>query len=191
MIIGITGRIGAGKGVVLELLKKNGFEYTKISKALYEEADKRGVPRERKALQDLGNELRMKEGGGALAKRLIVSLDKDVDYIVDSIRNPLEVVELKRYKNFFLISVDAPQKIRFDRVIKRAKDIDPKTWEEFVELDNRDFCEKDEKGNIVELGQQVGRCMELADFKLVNAGSFDSFQKKILELIEEIKRIIN
>lgn len=188
MIIGITGRIAAGKGFIVDFLKENGFEFKKISESLYEEADKRGIPYERKLLQDLGNQLRKEEGGGALAKRLVKKLDPSKNYIVDSIRNPQEVLELKKARNFFLISIDAPQKIRFERVLRRNKEIDPKTWEEFVEIDNRDFCEKDSNGKPVELGQQVGKCMEIADFKLMNDSNFVVFEEKFIEVFGKMRR---
>jgi hypothetical protein len=47
-------------------------------------------------------------------------------------------------------------------MLKRAKDSDPKTWELFLEIDDRDFGESDP------LGQQVGKCMDLSDYKIEN-----------------------
>jgi len=95
---------------------------------------------------------------------MIKELEKDSpkNAIVDGIRNPAEVVELKRkFKDFILISIDAPQRERFQRILKRARESDPKDWEGFLKIDLRDLGEKDP------LGQQVGECMKLADFKIL------------------------
>jgi dCMP deaminase len=187
MIIGVVGRIAAGKNTVIESLLEMGFEFVKLSKALHDEAKRLGMSGDRGKLQDLGNQLRQKGGAGVLAKMLIPKLDINKNYVIDGIRNHNEVLELKKLKNFVLISVDAPQKIRFERVLKRGKEYDPKTWEEFVAIDERDFCERDKEGRISELGQQVGRCMELADFKLVNDKNFEDFKACVLEITKKIQ----
>mgnify|MGYP001566146484 FL=1 len=76
--------------------------------------------------------------------------------------------------DFLLISLDSPQKIRFERMLNRAKESDPKTWEGFLEIDERDFGDKTN-----ELGQQVGKCMTLADFEILNEGTLEELNKKV------------
>ena len=44
MIIGITGRIGAGKETLIQFLVDQGFEYIVTSKILSEELEDRGLP---------------------------------------------------------------------------------------------------------------------------------------------------
>ena len=182
MIIGLTGRIAAGKGFIKDFLEKVGFEYYTFSDVVREEAARRGVEITRKNLQDLGNEVRNKEGPGAWAKRIIEKLESEKNYIVDGIRNPGEVEELRKQKDFFLIAVDAPQERRYERLRRRAKPSDPKTWEGFLEIDNRDFGEEDSKG------QQVGKCMEMADFYIFNNSDLGVLMKRIKEIYEQILR---
>ena len=181
MIIGLTGRIAAGKGVIKDFLLTKGFYYYTVSQIIREEAARLGIPIKRKELQDLGNAIRNKEGGGAWMKRIIEKMDKKEKYVIDGIRNGGEIEELKKLGNFVLISVDAPQELRFERVLKRDKDSDPKDWKGFLEMDNRDFEEEDP------LGQQVGKCMEMANFSLVNDSTFEDFEMKIKEVCDEIK----
>ena len=181
MLIGLTGRIAAGKGQVAEYLKAKGFEYYTISQMVREEAAKIKIPITRESLQDVGNLIRKHEGIGGWIKRIIKIIDLKKNYVIDGIRNPGEIEELKRIKNFFLISVDAPQKIRFERVLSRGKESDPKTWEEFVKADLRDFGESEEKS-----GQQVGKCMAMADFHLINDSTIEEFNKEIEKLYKEI-----
>ena len=181
MLIGLTGRIASGKGVVAECLKSKGFEYVKISQFLHDEAKRLGIPSKRGSLQDLGNKFRKEEGAGFLAKRFLDKINLSKNYAVDGIRNHKEVTELKKAKNFFLISVDALQKIRFERILSRKKEYDPKNWEEFIRADKRDFGIGEPED-----GQQVGKCMALADFHISNDSSPENFHKKIEEIYKKI-----
>lgn len=181
MLIGLTGRIASGKGELVEYLKKIGFEYCTISQVIREEAAKIEIPITRESLQDLGNLVRKYEGRNAWIKRLMKKIDLNKDYIIDGIRNPGEVEELRKSEKFILISIDAPQEIRFERVLKRNKSSDPKVWEEFVKIDDRDYGK-----NESEDGQQVGKCMEMADFHLINESSKEDFYKKAENLFKKI-----
>ena|SRR3989344_6783288 len=181
MLIGLTGRIASGKEQIAEYLKTKGFEYTTISRIIREEAAKINIPITRESLQDLGNLIRKYEGNGAWIKRIIQKTNLEKNYIIDGIRNPGEILELKKVPRFILVSVDAPQKIRYERVLSRGKPSDPKTWEEFVKIDERDFG----KGE-PEDGQQVGKCMALANYHLANDSTLENFKRKIEDIYTEI-----
>jgi len=183
MIIGLTGRIAAGKGQIVNYLLEKGFSYTTISNLVREEAAKRGIGITRENLQNLGNEVRKEEGANAWIKRLVSNIKENEEYIVDGIRNSAEVEELRKQRYFFLISVDAPQKIRFERMLKRAKPSDPKTWDDFLSIDKRDFGEENPNG------QQVGKCMKLADFTIVNDGSLEYLNNQIDGIYNKISGV--
>lgn len=181
MIIGFTGRIAAGKGVLIDFLKEKNFDYYSHSQEVRKEAAKRGLEIKRSVLQDFGNEVRKNEGASAWTKRLVEEIKKNnsKNVIVDGIRNPAEIIELKKsFPDFILISVDAPQKTRFERVLSRGKDSDPKNWEEFLKIDERDLKEVDP------LGQQVGVCMQMADFQINNDSTLEELEKKFERLLE-------
>jgi dCMP deaminase len=183
MIIGLTGSIGSGKGIVSDFLKEKDFVYLSLSDELREIAKEKKIELTRHNLQDLGNELRKEKGASVLAERVKnkIKTQKYINVIVDGIRNPAEIKSLRKLDNFFLISVDAPKKIRFERVKKRSRESDPLTWEEFEKIDKRDFSEKDKKG------QQVGRCIKLADFKLINDKTLEDAEKKLEEILRKIE----
>lgn len=187
MIIGLTGTISSGKGVVAEFLKSKDMVYLSLSDEVREEARNRKIELTRENLQNLGNEMREREGKGVLAKRVIkkIKSQKYSKAVVDGIRNPEEVNELRKLSKFFLVAVDAPREIRFKRMASRNRESDPKTWEEFLKIDNRDFGQ-----NEAASGQQVGKCMEMADFKIVNDLTIDKFNEKVNGLIKEIERKI-
>lgn len=185
-IIGLTGTIGSGKDIVREILEK---KFDTVSVRLSDlldtnELKKKGIKITRDIQQNLGNELRKKYGAHVLAKLAIDFMKKNTDIkVIDGIRNPGEVDFLRQQfgDDFKLIAIDASQQIRFERIVKRNRDIDPKIWEEFVATDERDQG-KDQP----EYGQQVRKCIEMADVVLQNDGSLEEFQKKVEDVIKEI-----
>jgi dCMP deaminase len=186
MIIGLTGSLAAGKGVVADFLKKKGFVYLSLSDELRELAKTFKVEITRKNLQDLGNRMREERGLSFLAE-LVVNKIKNQEYkkaVIDGIRNPAEIDFLgKNLKNFFLVAVDAPQKIRFERMVSRSRESDPVTWEKFLEVDKKD------KGIGEKVsGQGVGKCMKKAKFVLINEGSLEEVNKKVENLFEDLER---
>ncbi len=184
-VIGLTGTIGSGKFVVRDYLKQkfNCF-YVKISDVLRNEMVKRKGRLDRKTLQDSGDEMRKKYGGHVLAKVSIDYLPRNKELIViDGIRNPGEIDYLKKTfgKDFILIAVDSLPELRFERLKQRNRADDPKTWEEFLEIDARD-----QGAGQPEYGQQTRKCMEIADFSIKNDGSLEDFQTKISETVQKI-----
>lgn len=189
MIIGLTGTIGSGKGTFSNYLKQKGFNYVSISDAVREEARMRDLAITREVLQNLGNLMREKYGNNYWAKKTLEKINKNKNWIIDGIRNIGEVEELKKLPNFVLVGIDASEEIRLKRIERRnksleegRKDSDPKNKEELkkVELRDRGFKEP-------EYGQQVLKCLGLADFQIINDSSLEDFYKKIDEILEKIK----
>jgi|TARA_B100001971_G_C18086492_1_gene481179 dephospho-CoA kinase len=181
MLIGLTGSKAGGKGEVSDILKEKGFLYESLSDRVREEAVKRGMENYTvKELQNIGDELRRKFGDGIWAKKTLEKVDVGKNYIIDGIRNLGEIEELKKSENFILIAVDAPQKVRFERILKRARISDPKDWETFLEMDERDIKSKEQSG------QEVGKCMEMADVKIFNSGSLEELKDEIRKTLENL-----
>ena len=185
-VIGLTGTICSGKDVAREILEKKFNTMSVRLSDLLEtsELKKRGIKITRTMQQNLGDELRQKYGTHVLAKIAIDFMGKNSEIkIIDGIRNPGEVDFLKRElgDDFKLIAIDGSQQVRFERVIKRNRPTDPKVWEEFIAVDERDQG-KDQP----EYGQQVRRCIEMADVVIQNDGSFEEFRKKVEDVIKEI-----
>jgi len=136
-------------------------------------------------MQDKGDELRKKFGVAAVMILLINKTinEPDKNYIFDSLRNAGEAEFLRRErKDFILIGVDAPKEIRFKRMLKRAKESDPKTWEEFIKVDERDNFDTSNP-----MGQQTGKLLEICDFVILNNNSLDDSINQVEEAWKKIQ----
>ena len=181
MIIGLTGKFAAGKGTVAERLMSLGYRYHSLSDILREELAARGVAEGRDALREIGNELRQAGGPGALARRLLERLSDGGDHIVDSIRNPAEVVELRNLDAFSLIAVDAPARTRFERLRARDRIGDPETWEAFQEMEAAELQSDDPTT------QQLLATLDLADHWIENSGTLAELDTHLEELLAQIR----
>lgn len=185
-VVGLTGTIGSGKTTFMEVIsRKKNCDYVSLSTLIMEETiKKRGLSVDRFNKQNLGNELRKRYGTDVLAKTAWNFMQKRKDIlIIDGIRNPGEVEFLKKIngRDFILIGVDAPREIRWERVQKRNRPTDPKSFEEFAKIDDRD-----QGVGEPDYGQQVRKCIEMADIVLDGAGPMEEFVKICDETIAKI-----
>lgn len=184
--VGLTETIAAGKSLVKEALtRKFNCDYVSLSTLIMEETlKKKRLPVDKFNKQNLGNELRQRYGNDALMKTAWNFMQKNKELlIVDGIRNPGEIEFLRKAvgKNAMIIAVDAPQTLRWQRVVARNKSTDPKTFEDFQKID-----ERDQGMNEPEYGQQVRKCIEMADYVLINDGNYEDFMNKCDEVISKI-----
>ena len=144
MIIGLTGRMAAGKGTVADLLKGRGWEYHSLSDVIRSVARERGLETSRENLTVIGNELRSDGGPSVLADRVLAWLEPGVDYVIDSIRNPAEVDALRAERSdFIMVCVDAPAAVRFERLRARGRAGDVRTLDEFELQEARELATDD------------------------------------------------
>ena len=183
IVFGLTGKNASGKGTVAEILKKKNFTYHSLSDSLRDELKSLRKEETRENLIDIGNELREKGGPGVLADKLMPKLNSENNHIVDSIRNPLEVISLRKetlLRRFFLISVDANSRLRYDRLCSRGRIGDTDSWEKFIEQ------EKKEENNDDPNKQQLSRTMEMADYSIDNSGTLEELEAQINRIISSL-----
>jgi len=186
-IIGITGTLASGKTSVKDFFLSRFSSYSiSLSEIIKEELLKEGKELKRKNFIEKGNELRRKFGAQVLTEVVVLTLPRNPEkeiIIIDGIRNPGEVKYLRESfgKDFVLIAVDAPREIRFKRLVERGEKGDPRTFEEFLEVDEVDMGK-----NQPEYGQNAGECLKLADYLIINDGTIEELNKKL----EEISKII-
>jgi len=185
MIILITGTIASGKGKVAELIKDKDFEHHSFSSIIRVVARERGIKISRTNLSKLGRDLREESEESILALRVMDHIkDFSKNYVIDGLRDLSELFYVKKFGKqnnipVYLIGIDAPQKVRFDRLKHRGRSGDPVTFEEFKKVDDLES-----HGNV---GQEVGECLHHADFILENVGSLDDLKDDIHHVLEEIQ----
>jgi len=174
MIIGVTGTMASGKDSVSDYLKEKGFFHFSLSDAIRAECDKRGLPKDRDTLRNLGNELREKQGAGVLAKFALEAIEKSgaKNAVITSIRNPEEVKLLKKRGGFIFLAVDAPVELRYKRAKSRHREDDFVDFETFKKQEKMEMAGGPGK-------QNLGEVMAMADHILINDGTMENLRKKI------------
>eukprot|EP00940_MAST-03C_sp_MAST-3C-sp2_P001948 g1948.t1 len=185
IVIGITGTIGAGKGTVVDYLKKKyGFEHYSARTFLYTLVDAKKMERNRDSLRLVANELRAKDGPAAVAIALFEEAKRvGKNAIIESIRTEGEIQSLRSRKlPFVLLAVDADPKIRYARITSRGSKTDDVSFEDWTEQERKEMTSKDPTK------QNLSRCMELADVKILNNGTFEEFSKEIDKVASKLMR---
>ncbi len=182
MVIGLTGKNAAGKGEVANFLKARGFHYFSLSDEVRKEARRRRERPSRNTLVEVGNRLRALYGPGVLADRILARLEPDKNYVIDSIRHPAEVETLRRRKDFVLLQVNAPHTLRFQRLLKRGREQDPKTLKTFLAL------ERGEARSPRASDQQLSRTLKMADRTISNDGSLNLLHRKLQKLLVSLSK---
>jgi len=125
LVIGITGRIGAGKTSVGKYLEAQyGFSYIRYSQVL---SDWRAKEPENKAcLQVVGWEVMAGGMQSELNSRLISAIPAESDCAVDGLRHSLDFESLDSTftPHFFLVYLDSPAEMRWPRLRHRYPTFD-------------------------------------------------------------------
>lgn len=177
MVIGLTGANGSGKTTLANYLRDKGFYYHSLSDEIRADLEANGVAPTRQNLIEKGNDLRRRFGPGVLAARTVQRIQNDRNYVVDSIRHPKEIETLRGLPRFFLLHVDAPIELRYRRAVERGDPRTPKSFEEFVALEQR------ERGGGGAAGQDLDACAALADATVSNDGPVEPFLARAEQVI--------
>ena len=180
MIIGLTGKNGAGKTAVCDHLRASGFEYASLSDAIRVELQRRGEEITRERLIETGTEMRETGGAGILAERIMAGLESEHNYVIDSIRNPAEVAALRRRPDFTLFAIEASAKTRFERSFARARENAAATFEQFMAEEERELESENPAA------QQLVATIALADNVIENNETKETLHCKLDEILSPL-----
>ena len=116
----LSGTIGAGKSTAAVYLSEK-YDYVHLSyveKIWKPILAKRKVNPSRENLQDLGEELMQKHGLEGLARLILPYLPKDRPFVIDDIRSPVVLSELRECirKDLILVFIDTSAASRTPRL---------------------------------------------------------------------------
>jgi len=117
--------------------------------------------------------LREEYGEDVIARRVLEKLLRDDPgfAVVDGVRSLREVEVLRGYGEAVIVAVHASPRTRFERLRRRGRPGDPRSWEEFRQRD------------LTELGFSLGSVIALADYMLVNEGDVYMFRERARRLL--------
>lgn len=182
-IIAVVGPLASGKGALTNLLKDKGYIYLSLSDVVRDKATAWGLVHSRENLQNVGDELRKKFGSSILAELVTQEITKNPDkkFVIDGVRNPAELSYIKNNFDVFIIGVTASAEKRFALMRERHREGDPKTFDEFKKSEERD------RGvGQADYGQQVEKCLAMADIIIDNNGNFEDFKTNLSYFLDRI-----
>lgn len=183
MIIGVVGPFCSGKDSIGEILAEKGFEVISTPGFLRKEMKEKGIELTRKNLQEYVRGMRKEVGLAYPSNKLVSEIKEGKNYVIQGLRNDEEGKELKKLKDFYLITIDAPERIRFERMKQRSREKDPVTYEEFKKIEDMELYGKGPGG----YGFNIKACMEMADETITNDGSLEELREKVEGLLVELK----
>lgn len=180
-LVCLTGMPGAGKTVVAEIARSMGLKVCSMGDIVREEVLKERKSPSWEDIKRVMFELREKEGPRAIAKRVLkflVSDNWDVA-VIEGVRSLEEIEEFKTVGKVIILAIHSSPNDRYVRLKNRAREGDPKSFEEMKERD------------LKELSLGLGNVISLADYMIVNNGSLEDFKEKarktLLNLVSDVE----
>jgi len=158
LLVLVTGMPGSGKTLVSGVARELGIPVYVMGDVVREETRRRGLEPTPENLNLVAMLLRREYGDTVVAERILEKIlrDKPALAVVDGVRSIKEVEVLRSYGEAVIVAVHASPRTRFERLRRRGRPGDPRTWEEFRRRD------------MTELGFSLGSVIALADYMLVN-----------------------
>ncbi|MEK7159250.1 MAG: AAA family ATPase [Patescibacteria group bacterium] len=181
IILGFIGEIASGKGTACDyFIKKHHAGYHRFSRILRDILDRIYLPQTRENMQKMSTWLRKTFSEEIFAKVIAeeVKADRTPIVCVDGIRRPADITHLKKLPNFKLIYVTADEKIRYERIVKRAENADDtvKTFKQF---------QKDQKQ---EAESMIAEIKKSANYTVNNNGTQNELNLALEKLLKRIKK---
>ncbi len=182
IVLGIIGKIAAGKTTATEYLKEEyNAKSVRFSDSLGDALERFYLEKTRQNYQLLSKILRENFGQDLISKTVANDIENfDVKIVIaEGIRRPSDTEFLKAEypNNFFMINIDTVDEIRYKRLLKRGEKPDDATkkWDDFKVEDQ------------AESEKLIEEIAKTANFTINNNGNLDSLYKQIEEILNKIE----
>jgi dephospho-CoA kinase len=183
-VIGFTGMPGSGKSEAMEVARARGHPVVRMGDLVWEEVERRGLPRDAKHVGEVAGAMREQHGKDVWSLRTAervrrILADKAASAIlIDGIRSHEEVETFRRElgHQFLLVAIHTDPEHRFGRMIRRARADDS--------LDVGVLRARDER----EMGWGIARTIALADEMVVNDGTLEQFRARVAALLDRVAK---
>jgi len=182
IIIGFIGKLSSGKGTACTYLsEKYGSKTVMFSQSLRDVLDRVYLPQTRENMQKLSQVLRENFSQDILANVVAEDAKKAEAEVVaiDGVRRPKDLGYLRQMDNFFLVSIEADQKTRYERMLTRGQN----PGESASELTFEQF----QKNESAEAESLIDEVAKEAKFKINNDGTKEDLYKQIEDIIKQAK----
>jgi dephospho-CoA kinase len=130
----------------------------------------------------VANELRRKNSPSYITDELFNrAIRAGKNTIIESIRTPGEIFSLRKKGRFILFAVDAPPKVRYERIKHRNSETDKISFETFLMNEKREMESNDP------FAQNIARCIGLADYTFINSGTIEQLNKEVEQVLGRIE----
>ncbi|EHR78519.1 hypothetical protein OCC_11272 [Thermococcus litoralis DSM 5473] len=190
MIIGVVGKIAAGKTTIAKFFEERGFCRVSCSDPLIDllthnlseyswlpEVPEKSEPT-RDKLIEYGRYLKETYGEDILIRLALDKKRNCENVVIDGVRSRGEIEAIKK-RGGFIIYVEARPEIRYERLKKRnaGKDKVIKSFEDFLKADEAE-----------EELYHTSKLKDLADFLIVNEGTLEELKAKVEDIIRKLTR---
>lgn len=176
MIILLVGMPGSGKEEFIRKAKEMNIDVVSMGDVVRDYTKSLGMELSDKNVGYVANEERKKNGMDIWAVRTLERI-KSKRCVIDGVRNKEEIEFFKKNlgQNMVVVAILSSEKVRFERILKRARKDDARNWDEFVEREKR------------ELSWGLGNVIAMADHFIINEGSLEEFRKKVEDFLNSVK----
>ena len=178
-VLAVVGLPASGKGEVSNIAKECGIPVVVMGDVIRQTARDEGLPMTDANLGAISRRFREEYGPDALAILTIPQIEATGAplVLVDGVRSDTEVATYKDHFNaFHLLAIEAPFELRLQRLAARARDAsDNLTADELRARDGR------------ECGWGLDKAMAIADSRLENTGTIESFGRQIKDLLTTLR----
>jgi dephospho-CoA kinase len=182
LVIGVAGTRGSGKSLAAKAARSMKIPVVEMRTAVVALMRRRKMKITNRSLRLFADRIR-KEMGKQIAATLVIwqirrsrKLSRARAIVVNGIRGMEEAQEFKRHFDFVLVSMTAPPRLRFGRILSRGRRDDPRTFKAFM------WSER------MERGWGLKQAVDSADYKLQNLGPRAECEKNLRAIFSKILR---